>query len=358
MMTHNLPAQADRSQITKLGTDFLNIRILVIGDIMLDRYISGEVHRISPEAPVPVLSVSNERATAGGGGNVALNLAGLGAQTFVAGIVGTDSNGSTLTKLLQDHGIGTTGILTDPTRPTTCKTRVICGSHQLVRIDHEQTVDISAEATQVLQDRLVNLLQLKPHGVILSDYAKGVLTAPLIRFIISECNQRCIPTFVDPKKDDYQIYARATCLTPNLKEFHSAARAMSIPIADLPLAGSLIREQIGASMLLITQGADGMSLVSQDGVRHFPALAEEVFDVSGAGDTVVATYALAISAGLSPLQALELSNVAASIVVRKIGTAPILWSELLHSLSLCRAQDQLVSGLHSAQSSGATLAVS
>ncbi len=337
---------------------FRDVRMLVIGDLMLDRYISGDVRRISPEAPVPVLNVAREWVTAGGGGNVALNLAGLGAQTFVAGVVGADSSGAALTRLLEDQQIGVAGVITDVTRPTTCKTRVICGSHQLVRFDHESTADLSAESTQSLQDHFVDQLQFEPHGVILSDYAKGVLTAPLIRFIISECNKRKIPTFVDPKKDDYQVYSQATCLTPNLKEFQSAARAMGIPTAELAVAGSLVRKRIGAAMLLITQGADGMSLLTQEGVQHLPALAEEVFDVSGAGDTVVATYALAVSAGLSALRALELSNIAASIVVRKVGTAPVVWSELSPFLSSSPASDCFVNGPSSHLPSGAPRAIS
>ena len=312
--------------------------VLVIGDLMLDRYVTGDVNRISPEAPVPVVSVASERATAGGAGNVAVNVAGLRASAVVCGVIGNDHDGETLMSVLRGKKIDVNGVVVDASRPTTCKTRVMSGSHQLVRVDKETTTDLSPEIAQQLSDRIQSLLVTKIDVVLLSDYAKGVLSRSVLRFVIGECVKRSIPVFVDPKRQDYSIYAQATCLTPNLKEFYAAAATMSIPHQDLTLAGSMVRERLGSPMLLITQGAEGMTLFTAGQVRHFPALAEDVFDVSGAGDTVVATYATAFAAGIPALAAVELSNIAASIVVRKIGTAPISWEELCPA-----AQSQLTS---------------
>ena len=307
---------------------FQDTTILVIGDLMLDRYVIGDVNRISPEAPVPIVSVGKERATAGGAGNVALNLAGLRAKALACGVVGKDHDGAALLDLLNANGIDVRGIVADSSRPTTCKTRVMSGSHQLVRVDREMTADLDVRLAQELKSRITDLLSGDIHSVLLSDYAKGVLTEEVLLFVIDACVKRNIPVFVDPKRSNYSVYANATCLTPNLKEFHKAAAAMFIPYENLASGGKLLRERLNSPMLLITQGAEGMTLFLGDQVHHFEALAEDVFDVSGAGDTVVSTFAAAFAAGVHPVAAVELANIAAGIVVRKVGTAPIAWDEL------------------------------
>jgi D-beta-D-heptose 7-phosphate kinase/D-beta-D-heptose 1-phosphate adenosyltransferase len=308
---------------------FAGQTLLVIGDLMLDRYVEGNVDRISPEAPVPVVRVTGERATAGGAANVALNLAALRARTVIAGVVGSDIAGKTLLHILEKSSIDVNGAVVDPERPTTSKTRIMSGNYQIVRVDEERSTDLSAEIAKVLIERIGDLLKTDHiNAVVLSDYAKGALVQPLLRFTIDECRRRHVPVFVDPKRNDYSIYSRATCLTPNLKEYHAAAAVMGVPHPDIATGGRILRERLDSPMLLVTQGAGGMTLITDEGAHHLAALAEEVFDVSGAGDTVIATFAAGIAAGFTPLTAAELANVAASIVVRKVGTVPILWEEL------------------------------
>lgn len=314
-------------QLPKGG--FPDTVLLVIGDLMLDRYVVGNVDRISPEAPVPVVKVTRERATAGGAGNVALNLANLGVRTLVAGAIGDDAAGKALLRILVDRQIDVSAVVHVPERPTTCKTRVMSGNHQIVRLDEEQTDDLTEAVSHALIERVSTLLAHGVQGVIISDYAKGTLTSIVLRQVIAECSQRGLPVLVDPKRSDYSVYAQATCLTPNVKEFHAAAAAMGIPHPDIASGGGAMRERLRCPMLLVTQGAQGMTLVLEEGTHHFPALAEEVFDVSGAGDTVIATFATGITAGLPAHIAAELANIAASQVVRKVGTAPVIWDELI-----------------------------
>ena len=307
---------------------FVNTRVLVVGDVMLDRYIIGEATRISPEAPVPVVVVQREKITAGGAGNVALNVAGLRAQAIVAGVIANDVPGTLLREVLTKSNVDVENLVEDDLRPTTCKTRVMCGSHQLVRFDSESTVELSQYVSAKLRDRVVRILDKGVHAVILSDYSKGIFGASLAQSIIKECQKRSVPVFVDPKKFDYSVYSDATCLTPNWKEFQSALQVMSIADHGITSAGQVLREKLRSQMLLVTQGSQGMTLVSPERVQHFPALAEEVFDVSGAGDTVIATLAAGVAFGLAPVAAVELSNIAASVVVQKVGTMPIVWNEL------------------------------
>jgi rfaE bifunctional protein kinase chain/domain len=308
--------------------DFSRLSVLVVGDVMLDRYIIGEAHRISPEAPVPVVEVRAEKQTAGGAGNVALNLAGLRAKTSLTSITGNDSLGAALAGILREHGIDTSGLITCDDRPTSTKTRVMCGNHQLLRFDHESLAEISLELCGRVERRISEVLDGGIDLVILSDYAKGLLTPPLLKSVIGECLERGLLVFVDPKRADYAVYSGATCLTPNLKEFDSAVTAMAIPGADFAQRGQALRQKLDSPLLLVTKGSEGMTLFSDNGVLHLPALAQEVFDVSGAGDTVVATFALAVASGIPPGKAAELATFAASVVVRRVGTSPIVWQDL------------------------------
>ena len=307
---------------------FVNTRVLVVGDVMLDRYIIGDASRLSPEAPVPVVVVQKEKVTAGGAGNVAMNLVGLGVQTIVAGIIANDVAGAILTDLLQKSNIDVHSLMEDSSRSTTCKTRIMCGRHQLVRFDNEAPTEVNPQVITKLRERIASILVQGVHAVILSDYAKGLITFSFAQFVIKECARLNIPVFVDPKQVDYSLYAGATCLTPNQKEFQSAIQGMAIPDHGLTSSSQLMREKLRSPMLLVTQGSDGMTIVLPDRVQHLPALAEEVFDVSGAGDTVIATLAASYAFGLDAIASVELSNIAASVVVRKVGTVPINWQEL------------------------------
>jgi D-beta-D-heptose 7-phosphate kinase/D-beta-D-heptose 1-phosphate adenosyltransferase len=307
---------------------FANARVLVVGDVMLDRYILGDVSRISPEAPVPVLAVKRRRMVAGGAGNVALNIAGLNAHAVLAAVVGADKEAEQLLDLLKENDVNASAIVVDPDRPTTCKTRVMCGNHQIVRMDEESTATLNRSTAALLLDGIASVLNEGCQAVILSDYAKGVLGADFTRRAIAVCISHSVPVFVDPKRSDYSPYAGATCITPNLKEFRAAATAIGMEEHELSTAGIELLTRVQSKALLVTQGAEGMTLFSGDHSYHYPALAEEVFDVSGAGDTVISTLATAIGAGLDMPTAVQLSNIAASLVIRKAGTAPIQWDDL------------------------------
>lgn len=307
---------------------FAGTRVLVVGDLMLDRYILGDVTRISPEAPVPVLAVKRERVVAGGAGNVALNIAGLKAHAILAGVVGEDAAGQQLLNILAENDIEAAGIVTEAGRPTTCKTRVMCDNHQIVRLDEESSAALAAATAEQLFQKITAILDAGCHSVILSDYAKGVLGAAFTRQVIAACTTRSVPVLVDPKRSDYTPYSGATCITPNLKEFKAATIAIAMEEHEMSAAGSDLLQRLQCQTLLVTQGADGMTLFSGGHSYHFPALAEEVFDVSGAGDTVISTVATALGSGLDMLTAVQLSNLAASLVVRKSGTAPICWEDL------------------------------
>lgn len=307
---------------------FSGLRALILGDLMLDKYIEGEVHRISPEAPVPVLSMTRQRMVAGGAANVALNVAGLNANALVAGVIGHDAAGQCLLDLLASTGVDVKGVIQEPSRPTTSKTRVISGNHQIVRIDDETTSEISDSCESSLLAAVSTALRENVNVVILSDYAKGVLTSSCLKVVIGECHARRIPVLVDPKRIDYSAYAGVTCVTPNEKEFRAAMLAMGIGEKDIPAGGPVLRSRLQCNALLVTQGSRGMTLITETGTHHFAALTEEVFDVSGAGDTVIATLSTALAAGLPFVSASELANAAASIVVRHAGTSPIIWSDL------------------------------
>ncbi len=312
---------------------FRETTVLVVGDLMLDRYLSGDVDRISPEAPVPVVSVKQERATAGGAGNVALNVNGLKARAIVAGMVGEDPAGRCLVELLSSRGVDTAGIVRVAGRRTTCKTRVLCGSHQIVRLDEETTVELEPSLAAELLERVVSVLDRGVSAVILSDYAKGVLGEWFTRAAIAACVDRNVAVFVDPKRVDFGPYSRATCITPNFREFQTASRMSGHVDVEIEEPARRLLEKLDCAMLLVTQGAQGMTLVTREETHHFPALVEEVFDVSGAGDTVIATVATAFAGGVGISRAVELSNFAASVVVRRVGTVPVEWTDLSGPLS-------------------------
>jgi D-beta-D-heptose 7-phosphate kinase / D-beta-D-heptose 1-phosphate adenosyltransferase len=308
-------------------------RILVIGDLMLDRYRRGDVDRISAEAPVPIVSISQEFWSAGGAGNVAVNLASLGLETAVIGVVGSDDEGGRLRSLLVDAGVEVTGVLAVPERPTTFKDRIMAGAQQMMRLDRETREPV----TETLADRIVGgVKQAIEDGVtvvVLSDYAKGVLTDEICQTIISMSSQANIPVIVDPVGLDYSKYAGATALSPNRNELAAVANVQLSDIDGLRSAGSRVRDDLRLEYLVITLGGEGMELVRDGGIDHIPALAREVFDVSGAGDTVIATLAAGVSAGLSALDSLTLAAVTASMVVGRVGTVAVSRDELVIKLS-------------------------
>lgn len=308
---------------------FSECRILVIGDIMLDTFLWGEVSRISPEAPVPVVEVQAESQLLGGSANVANNVAGLGGQVVVSGVVGNDSAGHKLVELFQCNNIGTDGLIFEDGRPTTTKTRVIARNQQVVRFDREWRAPLQDSSTkEILSFLRKNLTAVD--ALIVSDYAKGVVTKVLLDNLRTIVTDIPVPVMVDPKVQHIDYYRSFTMVTPN---HHEAENMSGIQIRDeesLVRVGQSLLRRLECKTLLITRGREGMSLFHQDGtIHHIPTLARHVYDVTGAGDTVIATMTLAMVAGLSAQEAALLANLAAGIVVGEVGTAAVSREQLL-----------------------------
>jgi D-glycero-beta-D-manno-heptose-7-phosphate kinase len=315
-------------------------RVLVLGDVMLDQFIWGGVSRISPEAPVPVVDFERESFMPGGAANVARNLTSLKVSTELFGAIGNDSAAAQLKKLLAEQKIGCTGLIANSSRHTSVKTRVVAHKQQIVRIDRETRDGLDAKLATQLLDALKSNLK-NADAVIVGDYGKGVVTQPLLNEIKSLCRERGVWLSFDPKPIHHLNLSNLSLITPNRKEAFELANLPdetknANPLADrnLVLATGCLLNELRPAVLLITLGELGM-LLCQRGQKpfHIPTVAQEVFDVSGAGDTVIATFTLAIAAGASPLEAAILSNHAAGIVVGKIGTATTSPEELLKSFS-------------------------
>lgn len=317
-----------RKVVEAIEQRFHNGRVLVIGDLMLDRYLWGAVDRISPEAPVPVIRLDHETQVAGGAANVAANLRGLGCEVSVAGVVGADENGHQLMELMKAAGIETAAVLSTGDRPTICKTRILGGRQQMLRMDVEKSGAFNAE----LEGRLLSAIDGQITGcsaILLSDYGKGVLSESVCQAIIRRARELSVPTFVDPKGLRYEKYAGCDVISPNRMEL---AAATSTDQSDLELMlqrGEELRVDLEIGHLVVTLGELGITLLGPTGVEGFPALAREVFDVSGAGDTVIATLAAAVASRLPLEEGIRLANLAAGIVVGKLGTVPITRDELL-----------------------------
>lgn len=307
-------------------------RVLVVGDLMLDAYVWGEVGRVSPEAPVLVVRTGRRTANPGGAGNVLMNLVGLGVEAQAVGLVGRDEAGQRLTGLLQDSGVDTHGLVAVEGRPTITKTRIIGGHQQVLRLDEEPEGPVPPTVLDALLGAAHARLEAGIDAVILSDYAKGALTEAVCRSVIVEARARGVPVLVDPKGRDYAKYAHATALTPNRHELEGATGTTAADEAGLGVAAAQLRAQVPLDFLVVTRGEQGISLFDAHGARHFPALAREVFDVSGAGDTVIATFTAGLAAGLGQDEALHLANLAAGVVVGKVGTVPIDRASLLAAI--------------------------
>ncbi len=302
------------------------MRVLVVGDLMLDRYIVGEVDRISPEAPVPVLRHAHRYERPGGAANVAMNLAGLGCQAVLAGFWGEDAERRELEALLAAAGVDVVGAVTT-SLPTVSKTRIVGRTQQLLRLDIESREQPSAEDGARLLER-AEALVAKAHAVVLSDYAKGTLTAELCQRVIRKARAAGVPVLADPKSPHFSKYAGATAVCPNLHELALATGVDGAETETLLAAGQGQRREHDLRYLLVTMSEKGIRVLSEGEPYHSPARAREVFDVSGAGDTVIATVTASLAAGLGIVTAVELANLAAGIVVGKVGTVPIAHHEL------------------------------
>lgn len=309
------------------------IHVTVAGDLILDVYLTGDVKRISPEAPVPVLERSTETCYPGGAANVALNLKGLGVNVLLAGVLGDDAAGKEFLSLIRSHGIDSSCIISEENYHTTKKTRIIARSQQLLRIDYETRKNCSQKLTDELAARISNTIN-KSQALIYSDYGKGVLHETSFQKISAIASRQGVFTAVDPKLSNYAIYHDVHVMTPNHIEAGEIIQREVSDDNEIREAGYEIIKKYNLRELVITRGARGMTVFSENkGAVMLPAYARSVYDVSGAGDTVIAVYTAARVAGACPIDAAHLANHAAGIVISKFGTAAITQDELIHELS-------------------------
>jgi D-beta-D-heptose 7-phosphate kinase/D-beta-D-heptose 1-phosphate adenosyltransferase len=324
--------QSNENSLINLLNATDDVSILCIGDIMLDKFVYGSVERISPEAPIPVLKIEREDAMLGGAGNVVRNLLSLGATACFSGLIGDDDAGKKVSSLLQENETCTPALIVDQNRPTSVKTRFMASNQQMLRADDEKTGPLSQDNQDALLLNAAHHMD-KAQVMVLSDYGKGVLEGENAIHLINLAKKAKIPVIVDPKGTDYSKYRGATLVTPNRKELQEASRMSCHDDASIIAACQHLIETCGVENILATRSQDGMSLVTKEReIFHFPTLAREVFDVSGAGDTVVATLALALAQKAPLDDAARLANLAAGIVVGKIGTASVYHSELIDAL--------------------------
>ncbi|MDD4894275.1 MAG: D-glycero-beta-D-manno-heptose-7-phosphate kinase [Candidatus Omnitrophica bacterium] len=329
-------------------TKFKNARIMVVGDLILDQYIWGDVERVSPEAPVPVVWAKNRTYVPGGAANVANNISALGAKVSLLGVLGDKSEHATEKFQLEARklGIDTSGVFFEKGRKTTLKTRIIAGHQQVVRVDWEDVHNIAKDVKARLVEYLYKSIK-KFDAIIIEDYGKGLLDRELTVDIIKHANAFNKIVTIDPKENNFDCYSRATCITPNRKEAQNAIRYLKmkdvgnrfkiykeelLTDSDIIKAGEAILKYLQLESLLITLGESGMWLFEKGQNKHIPTVAQEVFDVSGAGDTVIATFTLALACGAEKLEAAHIANFAAGIVVGKLGTAVTTREELTERL--------------------------
>jgi D-glycero-beta-D-manno-heptose-7-phosphate kinase len=324
------PEQRDR--FATALTRFPDRQVLIVGDLMLDVFVWGDVQRISPEAPVPVVDVRDETQLLGGTANVANNVASLGGKAVVAGVVGNDHSGREVVRMLRKVGVPTEGLIVEDRRPTTVKTRIIAQNQQVVRYDRE----LRRPLQKASLDKLVEYVEERSTSagaLIVSDYAKGVVTPDLMDAVRRLDLPARFPVIVDPKIEHTELYRRVTLVTPN---HHEASRMSGIEITDsdsLVAAGRKLLRHLQCESVLITRGRDGMALFDQTGeMTTIPTVARRVYDVTGAGDTVIATLALGLVAGLTTTEAALLANIAAGIVVGEVGTAVVTAERLLEAI--------------------------
>lgn len=306
--------------------------ILVIGDLMIDHYVWGDATRLSPEAPVPIVNVKNESTTLGGAANVAQNLVALGAKVTLGGVIGNDTFGDQLTGILAEEGIATDAIIKDDKRPTTVKTRVVVGSHQLVRVDREITDEVSTDIEEELISKLGPYIN-EADIILFSDYGKGLFSAGLTQHLIGLAKDKQKKVIIDPKGLNYEKYKGAFMIKPNRKELAEAAKTDRIKnIDDLQKAAKVIFKQTGIDYLVVTLSEEGMVILDELTYKLLPVKATAVFDVTGAGDTVLATIAYFIASGLTIEEACELANHAAAIVIRHVGSATTTIDEIIEDI--------------------------
>jgi D-beta-D-heptose 7-phosphate kinase/D-beta-D-heptose 1-phosphate adenosyltransferase len=318
---------------SRIISQFRKKKILVIGDLILDRYIWGKVDRISPEAPVPVVEVTAENFLLGGASNVANNVVALGGRATIVGVAGNDIAGGIMMKMIEERGIQCGGVFWSSTRPTATKTRIIAHNQQVVRFDRENKDKVDGKVLKGLIEYIRNATP-NHDAVIISDYKKGVISSELVTEVLKHSKPKNIFVSVDPKVRHFHCYKNVSLITPNIME---ASVASGIEIKDeksLVNAGRALCKKISCDAILITRGEYGMSLFEKDKVTHIPTVAKNVYDVTGAGDTVIATFTIAYAAGASMEEAAVIANHAAGIVVGEVGTAVVKIDQLRKSLGI------------------------
>jgi len=312
--------------------NFPQAKIMVIGDVMIDHFIWGSVNRISPEAPVPVVNVTSESLLLGGAANVVHNIHSLGGNVYVSGIAGNDAMGRKIIHDLRSLGIVTDGVIISNERPTTVKTRIIAHNQQVVRFDREEVSPLDSDSTEHIVDYVtLNLANID--AILISDYGKGTISRRLIQKILSLSKKEGKLMIVDPKVKNIDAYHGVTMITPNQHEASEALNTKIVTDDDASSAAALLQKNIGCESVLITRGEHGMTLLEKDGsCTHIPTLATEVYDVTGAGDTVVSALTLALATGASQKTAALIANYAAGIVIKKVGTACVSTEEVKQAI--------------------------
>ncbi|MCK4912724.1 MAG: D-glycero-beta-D-manno-heptose-7-phosphate kinase [Candidatus Omnitrophica bacterium] len=316
-----------KKKLNNIVSRFKNKRILVVGDLILDHHIVGSVDRVSPEAPVPVVWANQENFVPGGAANVGLNLSAMGAKVSLCGVVGRDHFGKTLLSHIGQYGICTKLIVKDSKRPTTLKTRIMAHHQQIVRVDWESLEFLSESTNKSVFNKIKKNLD-NFDALIVEDYGKGVINPSLLEELIDLCRKKNMIITVDPKEEHFDYYENVTVLTPNLKEAQAAAGTKIRSKSQIPFLGKIIMKRLNPKALLITLGEDGMMLFFGESCHHIPTAALEIFDVSGAGDTVISVFTLALTAGATYKEAAIIANFAAGVVVGKLGAATLTKKEL------------------------------
>lgn len=315
----------------QLFQSFNNLNILIIGDVMIDRYLTGVINRISPEAPVPVVHIQSEENRLGGAANVALNIKALGANPILLSLIGNDDNGTIFKNLLPQNDLTNEGIITSSHRQTTTKTRVLAGHQHVLRADREDTFDLNDDEFKTLEKRFISIIEKNKIDVILlQDYNKGVLTEIFIKRIIELAEKKGIPTAVDPKKKNFWVYKNVTLFKPNLKEIREGLSWNITPqLADLQKAGKEIRARMKNTYSLITLSEHGVYYDQANEQAIIPTHPRQIRDVCGAGDTVISVAACGLGLGLSLNEIAKLSNLAGGQVCEKVGVVPVIKVQLL-----------------------------
>ncbi len=311
---------------------FNSLNILIIGDAMMDSYVWGKIERVSPEAPVPVVQVTKKENRLGGAANVALNVQSLGANPIICAVIGDDQEGMELSRLMDNAHLSKEGILTVRNRPTTVKTRIIAHNQHIVRVDAETDTNIPTDSVRLFQERIADIITKQNiHAIIFEDYDKGLISEELITFVVNLANQKNIITAVDPKKRNFLFYKDVTLFKPNLKELREGLKTEVDPfsITQIESTVDLLREKLNVKSIMLTLSEHGVFISTAKEHKLLPAHIRTIADVSGAGDTVIATAAVCLAAGLDEFESAAIANLAGGLVCEQVGVVPIDKGRLL-----------------------------